>query len=81
MPEVTPLLARLRGQIASRGHRARELADILQIHETALSAILNGRRPMPEGFEPDVYEALDLLDRAEEARQRVLAGKEKPETE
>lgn len=76
MPPLSPAVARIRSEIASRGHRARELADLLRIHETALSAILNERRPLPPGFEDAVAKALERLDRAEEARQRVLAGED-----
>ena len=73
MPTYSPELAQIRRDIASRGHRAREIADLMGLHETVLSAILNGRRPFPEGFEHDLANALDRLDRAEAARQQVLA--------
>ena len=49
----------------------------LGISETVVTAILNERRPIPEGFEERVHATLDRLEAAEaaaeEARQKVLA--------
>ena len=63
-------ISRLRARIASLGIRHVDVAAHLGIHPTLLSAILNGRREPPEGFEERVMEALDLLERAEKAAQR-----------
>ena len=41
------------------------------VDPTLFSRILRGLRPMPEDFEEQVMEALDLLERAEKAGQRA----------
>lgn len=70
-------IRKLRGRIAESGVYKVELARVLGIHPTQLSAILHGRRSAPAGFEARVTAALDRLEAAEaaaeEARQRVLA--------
>ncbi len=73
---VNPI-AELRGQIARKRIRQRDLATTLGMNETLLSHILNGHRPMPAGMEARIHTALDRLEAAEKAaqaeRKRVLA--------
>ena len=56
------------------------LALALGISPAFLSRLINGLRPMPEGMEARIHEALDRLERAEraasDARERVLKGSE-----
>ncbi len=60
------------------GVRQVDLAELIGIHPAQLSAILNGHRPPPEGFEETVNATLDRLEAAEKAAnaeyRRVLAG-------
>ena len=74
MAEPSPTLARIKGKIGSSGHRAHDVAKMLDCHPSTLSRIVNGRSPLPDRFETDLDRVLDLLDRAERARQRVLDG-------
>ena len=72
------IITRLRGLIAERRIPRRAIAAQLGYSESLFSLILNGYRPMPEGFEERVVAELDLQEEAEaaaqEARERVLAG-------
>ena len=74
------IITRLRGLIAQRRMTNRAIAARLGFSESLLSLILNGYRPMPEGFEDRVMATLDLLEEAEkaaqEAREQVLARTE-----
>ena len=67
----------VRARIARIGIAHADVAAHLELHPTALSAILRGRRQPPAGFEARLTAALDLLEEAEkaasEARARVLA--------
>ena len=74
---VLSATAKIRGRMAETGLRVRDVAMQLGISETAVTAILNERSPLPEGFGERVHGALDRLEAAEaaaaEARQKVLA--------
>ncbi len=67
----------IRGRIAGIGLRHADVAKQMGMHESLLSAILRGRRSMPDGFKERIQAALDRLEQAEqaarEARERVLA--------
>ena len=67
----------IRGRIAEIGVRHTEVASCLEMHPTALSAILCGRREPPAGFEDRIKAVLDRLEAAEQAatraRKEVLA--------
>ena len=68
----------LRARIAELGVRHADVALQLGVHPSLLSAVLNGRRTPPEGFEAKVTAALNRLEKAEraadKARQRVLGA-------
>ena len=74
------IITRLRGLIAERRIPRRAIAAQLGYSESLFSLILNGYRPMPEGFEARVNATLDRLETAEkaaqEAREKVLAKEE-----
>ena len=64
-------------RIALSGLTQDAVAAQAGIHPSALSRVLRGLRPPPQGFEKRVNAALDVLEAAEraaeEARSRVLA--------
>ena len=76
MSDIRSWAVRIQGRIAEVGVRKADLARELGIDASAFSAVLNGRRTPPEGFEARVTAALDRLERAERAadtaRQKVL---------
>ena len=65
-------IAKLRGRIAEDGVLQREVADILGLASYTFSAYLRERRAAPDKFVERAHEALDRLESAEAARQRVL---------
>ncbi len=67
-------IRKLRVRIVELGVRQADLAQVLGVDPTQLSAILNERRKPPADFVAKAKAALDRLEAAEEARQRVLAG-------
>lgn len=73
----------VRARIAEIGVRHSVVARALAVHPTLLSAFLNGRRAAPADFERRALEALDLIERAEQAadaaRARVMSSGEPPE--
>ena len=69
-------LPKLRGRIAELGVRQVQVAALLGLNPSLLSAYLRGLRQPPTDFEERAHAALDRLQAAEEARQRVLAETE-----
>ena len=69
---------KLRGRIVEIGVPQVDVAALLGMDSSLLSAYLNGRRPPPPDFFEKVNAALDRLEAAEkaaqEAREKVLAG-------
>ena len=67
----------IKARIAYIGITQERLAITMGLERSSLTRYLRAVRPMPEGFEARVMEALDLLERAEaaarDARERVLA--------
>ena len=76
--DTTKGIRSARYRIAEIGVRQADLAMQLGMHESRLSALLNGRLKPPPDFVERVHAALDRLEAAEraadEARRRVLAG-------
>lgn len=77
-PAMTIGMGRVRARIAELGVRHSDVARVIGLHPTVLSVYLRGRRPAPADFERRAMEALDLIERAEQAadtaRARVLSG-------
>ena len=69
----TGILLRLRGRIAEVGVMHCEVGDLMGLDSTKFSAILHGRRKMPEGFEPHLLRVLDRMEAAERAARAARA--------
>ena len=62
----------LKGEIAAHGISQSDLAQRLRMDDSRLSRILSGRVPMPEGFEELARSQIEILAKAESARQKIL---------
>ena len=71
--EIGGVLLRLRGRIAEVGVMHCEVGDLMGIDPTKFSAILHGRRKMPEGFEARLLRVLDRMEAAERAGRAARA--------
>ena len=67
---------KLLGRISELGLRQADLAAYLEMNQTTLNGILNGRRPIPENFVSHISKTLDRFERAEhaaeQAREKVM---------
>lgn len=79
---TSPEIRQLRGRLAEIGIQRQVLAKSLGMDPSTLSAILHGRRRVPESFLARATAALDIYEVAEraaqEARARKLAELTKP---
>ena len=75
---LSPVMRSIRGRLAALRLSQHDLAAALGIAQSTLNGMLNGRRPAPAGFEEQATEALDRLERAEQAaaEARARAGVE-----
>ena len=70
---MTPAMRSIRGRLAALGLTQHDLASALGIGRSTLNAILKGRQPAPEAFEPRAIRALDRLERVELAAAEARA--------
>ncbi len=73
---VPSAMRAIRGRLAALGLTQYDLAAALGMGRSKLNAVLNGREPVPEGFEARATAALDRLERIElaatEARSKAV---------
>ena len=70
---LSPVMRSIRGRLAALRLSQHDLAAALGIAQSTLNGMLNGRRPAPAGFEAQATEALDRLERAEQAAAEARA--------
>ena len=70
---VSPAMRAIRGRLAALGLTQYDLAAALGMGQSTLNAVLNGRYPVPAGFEARATAALDRLERIELAAAEARA--------